>query len=198
MFIIKTKEDIMLLYLLSISDESDHGKITYLYENFYDYLLKYSVKTFQYHRRPNYVFDAEDAVQNTFLKITKHIKKIDFSVGKKRLKNYLFAILTNEIINILRDNSDILELDEEISPNSAYIFIDRLEIKERYSDVVKAIEKLDDKYSTTLLLVYSEEKTVKEIAEMMGISPKTVYTRLERGRRLLLESLEGADIYGKN
>ena len=98
----------------------------------------------------------------------------------------------------MRDNSDILELDEEISPNSAYIFIDRLEIKERYSDVVKAIEKLDDKYSTTLLLVYSEEKTVKEIAEMMGISPKTVYTRLERGRRLLLESLEGANLYGKN
>ena len=188
----------MLLYLLSISDESDHGKITYLYENFYDYLLKYSVKVFQHHNRPNYVFDAEDAVQNTFLKVTKHIKKIDFSVGKNRLRNYLFAILTNEIINILNDNSKFIELNEEISIDSEYIFIDGLEIRERYSDVVKAIERLDDKYSITLLLVYSEGKTVKEIAEMMGISPKTVYTRLERGRRLLLESLKGVNAYGKN
>lgn len=188
----------MLLYLLSISDESDHGKITYLYENFYDYLLKYSVKAFQHHRSPNCVFDAEDAVQNTFLKVTKHVKKIDFSVGKNRLKNYLFAILTNEIINILKDNSDFLELDEEILTDSEYIFIDNLEIGERYDNVVMAIRKLDYKYSTTLSLFYNEGKTVNEIATMMGLSTKTVYTRLARGRIILLNSLKGGSNDEKN
>lgn len=188
----------MLLYLLSISDESDHGKITYLYENFYDYLLKYSVKVFQHHNRPNYVFDAEDAVQNTFLKVTKHIKKVDFSVGKNRLRNFLFAILTNETINVLRDNSKFIELNEEISIDSEYIFIDSLEIGERYDNVVAAIRKLDYKYSTTLSLFYNEGKTVNEIAAMMGLSTKTVYTRLARGRIILLNSLKGGSNDGKN
>jgi DNA-directed RNA polymerase specialized sigma24 family protein len=36
--------------------------------------------------------------------------------------------------------------------------------------------------------------TVKEIADMMGISAKTVYTRLARGKKLLLDSLKGAKI----
>ena len=84
----------MLIYLLSISDESDHGKITELYEEYYEFLLKYSINQFKYHRRTNYLYDAEDAVQNTFVRITKNIKTIDFSGGKKRVQNLIFTILT--------------------------------------------------------------------------------------------------------
>ena len=83
-----------------------------------------------------------------------------------------------------------MEFDEEIHSNSAYTFIDGIQIKERYNEVVEAIKRLDDKYSDILYLVYFEGKTVKEIAALMGISAKTVYTRLERGRILLMESLK--------
>ena len=51
------------------------------------------------------------------------------------------------------------------------------ELKENYNQVVKAIEELDEKYSTTLYLFYCKEMTVNEIAKIMGISAKTVYTR---------------------
>ena len=98
----------------------------------------------------------------------------------------------------MKDNSDFLELDEEILTDSEYIFIDNLEIGERYDNVVMAIRKLDYKYSTTLSLVYNEGKTVKEIATMMGLSTKTVYTRLARGRIILLNSLKGGSNDGKN
>ena len=69
-------------------------------------------------------------------------------------------------------------------------------MKEGYGEIVRAIEKLDDKYSTTLQLFFCNEMTPNEIAELMGISPKTVYTRLARGKKLLLESLKGANING--
>ena len=61
--------------------------------------------------------------------------------------------------------------------------------------MVKAIEKLDEKYSTTLQLFYCEEMAPNDIAELMGLSPKTVYTRLARGKKILLESLKGGKVY---
>ena len=180
----------MLLFLLSISDESNNGKITYLYKTFHNYLLNYATQKFEDKESDDPCHDAEDAVQNTFVKVIRNINKIDFSSDKQRLKNYLTTIVNNEISNIFRKKSNFSELNEEICTNSAYTFIDDLKIKERYKEVVEAIKSLDDKYRDTLYLVYFEEKTVKEIAELMGISAKTVYTRLERGRILLLESLE--------
>ena len=181
----------MLLYILSISEESDHNKISYLYKNFYDFMIKYSTNKFQSYGMPNFENNAEDAVQNTFMKISKHIKKIDFTVDKKRLKNYVFAILNNEISNILDEGPENLSLNEEAYTNCEYTFIEKLEIQENYDNVVAEIRRLDYKYSTTLILFYVEGKTVKEIAGMMGISIKTVYTRLERGRTILLNHLKG-------
>lgn len=180
----------MLVFLLSISDGSDHEKITYLYESFHDYLLAYATRKLKDSDSDNPQYDAEDVVQNVFVKVTRSINKIDFSSGKQCLKNYLIAIVNNEIANIFRKQSDFSEFDEEIHSTSAQIFIDSLQIKERYSEVVEAIKGLDDKYRDALYLAYFERKTVKEIAALMGVSAKTVYTRLQRGRILLLESLK--------
>ena len=96
----------------------------------------------------------------------------------------------------MHDNEENFEFDEEFCFEKEYNFIEELEIKEQYNQVVKAIESLDEKYSTTLYLVYCKEKTVNEIADMMGISTKTVYTRLSRGKQLLTDSLKGVKIDG--
>ena len=186
----------MLQFLLTLTDESNHGKIEHIYNTYYDYMMKCAVTKFKACGRSNYTYDAEDAVQNSFMKITKHIDKIDFSRGEKDVKNYCFAILNNEICNVLSDNQENYEFDEEFCPGNEYNFIDELEIKEEYDEILAAIEALDTKYSTTLQLFFSKEMTPYEIAELMGISPKTVYTRLARGKNLLLESLKGAKFNG--
>ena len=190
------KEVIMLHFLLTLSDTSNHEKIEHIYYTYHDYMMKYAVSKFRSFGRTNCVYDAEDAVQSTFMKITRHIDKIDFSRGEKDIKNYCLSILCNEIYNVLNGNKEEYELLEDFSDEKEYHFIEELEIKECYAQVVKAIEALDEKYSTTLYLVYCKEKTVNEIAEMMGISVKTVYTRLTRGKQLLISSLKGAGIYG--
>ena len=105
-------------------------------------------------------------------------------------------MLSNEINNFLNNNPENLEFNEEIYNEIEYNFIEELEIKEKYSEVVKAIETLDERYSTTLYMVYCQEMTVNEIAEMMGISTKTVYTRLARGRKLLLDTIKGEKLNG--
>ena len=185
----------MLQFLLTLTDESNRGKVEELYYKYHDYMIKCAVSKFKSLGRSNCVYDAEDAVQNTFMKITKHIDKIDFSRPDADVKNYCLAILTNEICNILNDNEEIYEFDEEYCSFEEYNFVDELNIRESYDEVVKAIEKLDEKYSTTLQLFYCEEMAPNDIAELMGLSPKTVYTRLARGKKILLESLEGDKVY---
>ena len=186
----------MLQFLLTLADDSNHGKIEHIYNMYHDYMMKCAVAKLKSCGRSNYVFDAEDAVQSTFMNITMYIDKIDFSRGENDVKNYCLAILNNEICNIIGDNQEKIELDEEFFPGGEYRFIDTLEIQEKYDRVVAAIEELDPKYSTTMQLFFSKGMTANEIAELMVISPKTVYTRLSRGKNLLLQSLKGTKLNG--
>lgn len=182
----------MLQFLLTITDEAYHSKIEHIYYKYHDYMMRYAVGKFRSFGRTNFGYDAEDAVQNAFVKISKFIDKIDFSRGERDVKNYCLTILHNEIFNTLEENEENFEFGEEFCLDIEYNFIEEIEIRERYEEVIKAIQDLDPKYSTTLYLIFFKENTVNEIAEMMGISTKTVYTRLARGRTLLLDSLKGA------
>ena len=182
----------MLHFLLSISDENSHEKIIHIFNKYHNYMMRYAVSRFESIGRSNFLNDAEDAVQNTFMKITRYIEKIDFSRGENDVKNYCLAILNNEICNVLSDEEPVFDFPGEFSLEKEYNIVEKLSIQENYAKVVSAIEDLDEKYSTTLYLVFCKEMTVNEIADMMGISTKTVYTRLERGKKLLLESLKGA------
>lgn len=186
----------MLQFLLTLTDESNYGKIEHIYNTYQDYMIKCAVSKFQSMGRTNSVYDAEDAVQSAFMKITKYIDAIDFSRDDKDIKNYCFAILSNEICNVLSCNQEDFEFDEEFCLENEYNFIEELEIKEKYDEVVKAIEALDERYSTTLYLAFCKEMTPNEIADMMGITVKTVYTRLARGKKHLLDSLKGAKFNG--
>ena len=186
----------MLQFLLTLSDESNHEKIQKIYNKYYDRMMRYAVCKFRDFNRKNFVFDAEDVVQNTFMKITKYIDRIDFSRGETDVKNYCFTILNNEINSFLKNNQDNFEIFEEFCLENEYNFIEGLELRENYNQVVNAIEDLDEMYSITLYLVFCKEMTVNEIAEMMGITTNTVYTRLARGKKLLLDSLKGAKFDG--
>ena len=181
----------MLLFLLTLTDESNHSKVEKLYNDYHDDLMKYAVSKLYSTGIEDYRYVAEDAVQNAFLKLVKNIDKIEFSRGEKAVKNYVFAVLINEILGILNDNEAVLEFFDESYELSESSFVDELEIKERYDEVVDAIAKLDERYSFTLYFAFVLDKSVNEIAEIMGISPKTVYTRLVRGKEKIRNLLKG-------
>lgn len=180
----------MLQFLLSISDESYHDKIEKIFYKYHDRMLRFAQRKLQNSNNADYIHNAEDAVQNAFVKIVKRIDKFDFSKGEKSVKSLVFSILTNEIYKILEKNETFSEFDEEFYPNEEYNIIDELNMQESYEKVVKAFEELDEKYSTTLFLYFDKGMSIKEIANMMGISEKTVYTRFERGKKLLGNKLK--------
>ncbi|MFG6150482.1 sigma-70 family RNA polymerase sigma factor [Halobacillus sp. B23F22_1] len=68
--------------------------------------------------------------------------------------------------------------------------------KSEDEELLEHILTLEDKYREVIVLYYFEEFDVKELAEMLNVSPNTVKTRLRRGRQLLQEQLasEGSTI----
>lgn len=183
----------MLQFLLTLTDEGNQSKVERIYHTYYDLMMKYALSKFNTFQSSNCQYDAEDAVQTTFIKIVRYINNINFSRSENDVKSYVFSILNNEICNILNESKNTFEDFENFEDfciENEYNFLEEIEIQEKYIDVVKAIENLDEKYSTILYLVFCKGLSINQITEIMGISTKTVYTRLSRGKKLLIDSLK--------
>ena len=180
----------MLSYLLTITEESKKEDIIHIFNSFHDDMILIARSFLKKAGVKNYGIDAEDAVQNAFVKITKYINTLKDSVPQEHLRTYLYAVVVNEAKNIIEENnkeSNIpLSVCSEMGDDD---FINALMIKERYDTVVKKIKELDERYSGVMLFRYCSDMSVKEIAKLLGVSTATVYTRLNRGKQKLLEDL---------
>lgn len=181
----------MLEFLLSIADESDHEKIIYLYNQFHHDMMRYARRQLFMAKAPNASSRAEDVVQNAFVKITLYIKAIDFTVSERQLRSYVLSIVSNEVINELKDHEYYDDIDDHVNKASDESFVKDFMIHERYTEVVAAIEQLKEKYRLAILYRFCKGYSIKEMAELFGIPEKTVYTRVERAQKMLKEMLGG-------
>ena len=181
----------MLIYLLSIADEDKKQDVIYIFNKYHTEMLTAARVQFKNAGVPNWELEAEDAVQNAFVKITRHINTIKGKVKEENVRAYLYAITNNEVNVIISDNirsnTDSADVEDMIDDED---FIRRLEMKEQYDIVVEAIKLLDEKYSSVLLFHFCGEMKVPQLAKLLGLKPKTVYNRIERGKRCLLELLK--------
>lgn len=179
----------MLAFLMMIADEQYTKHIERLYMRHHKHMIRLAEKRFTRAKRNNPESDAEDAVQATFLAIVRYAHVVPFEKSERELGAYVFAILENEVNKILgipelncQNGVENYEDDDELQA-----FAECIHIKEQYAAVVKEIQNMDMRYSTVLMLHYCEEMPVKGIASLLGISEKTIYTRLRRGRQQLIE-----------
>ena len=181
----------MLQFLLTICDEQYYSRIEYIYNRFQTDMFRFARSKFISMNSNNPELDAEDAVQRAYFRITKYIHNLEFPMHDKKLRCYVFSVVLHEILRMREENNNNVEFREEIFVDDGYNIIEDIDIKLMYEDVVKAIENLDPVYSTTLLLKYERGLTPVQIAEMMEIPEKTVYTRLSRGKKMLRDALKG-------
>lgn len=125
--------------------------------------------------------DAEDAVQNVFLKLLQ--TDTEFT-DDKHIKHWLIRAVVNECKNNWksfwhRNKVSFDELDTEPSYSES-----------GSGEVFAVIMKLPNNYSTVLHLYYYEGFSVKEVAQILGISESNVQNRLMRARNKLKKLLE--------
>lgn len=179
----------MILFLLTIADEGEADKVEGLYNMYHEDMLRFAKSRLRNAGLFSYLNDAEDAVQNAFVKITKYIKRINFDATQREVKAYVFSIVSNEVVNIIKDYKYFEDIEDYADVIGDESFFEEIKVRENYEEVMNALKKLDEKYSITFLYYYHRNMSVLEIAELMGISEKTVYTRLERGRKLMSDIL---------
>ena len=127
--------------------------------------------------------DAEDAVQNTFLKLLK--SDIDFE-NEDHIRRWLIRVAVNECKNIWKSpwNKKISSF-EELEKEPVYI-------ENEKSELFAEVMSLPQKYSIVLHLYYYEDYSVREISRILGISETNVQTRLMRARKKLRVRLKEA------
>jgi RNA polymerase sigma-70 factor (ECF subfamily) len=145
--------------------------------------------------------DAEDLVQDTFLRSCRFLDK--FEPGTN-MKAWLFRILTNTFINKYRRSTRERSLvdgpereqvtDQLHSPDAA----ERAENPERAlldrlvsEDVLAAIDAVPIDFRMVVILADIHDFSYKEIADILDVPVGTVMSRLYRGRRNLQRSLAG-------
>ena len=146
-------------------------------------------------------WEAEDAVQEAYVRAFRRLA--DFE-GRSRLATWLTRIVVNEALMRLRrrrpEIAEIADLDTvaiEQAVNVVPFPINAQPDPERAmaqteinAMLEKAIDELPDIYRIVLVARVIEEMSVEETAELYGLKPETVKTRLHRARSLLRQDLE--------
>ena len=143
--------------------------------------------------------EAEDVVQETYVRALTHLE--DFR-GDSSLATWLSRIAMNEALGRLRRQRPGVELsslppgtlEAQIIqfPNSATSEDPEKTMAQREIQrvVEHAIDELPDNFRIVFMTRVIEGMNVEETAEILGLKPETVKTRLHRARGMLRENVE--------
>ena len=135
--------------------------------------------------------DAEDVLQEAFIRINKNISKISDPFCPKT-KNFVVIITKRIALNMLRKKKGIQA--EELLATLEDVRVDASPEKANETKTVqelvkKAIRDLPDRYRDCLFLSLIDEYTPKEIACILEMKEHVIYKRLERGKKMLQNRL---------
>jgi RNA polymerase sigma-70 factor (ECF subfamily) len=142
--------------------------------------------------------EAEDVVQDTFLRMYEHLSGYDSS---RKFSTWLYRIATNLCIDRLRRRRSVYSLDAELSEGEGvdgYAVLrtnepgpeEAVMLTERQRILFDAVSSLPDKYKAAVALKYYQDLSLKEISDILQIPVPTVKTRIHRGREYLRRKLE--------
>jgi RNA polymerase sigma-70 factor (ECF subfamily) len=142
--------------------------------------------------------DAEDVLQETFIKAYRGLKSFD---GRSKISTWLFRIATNEALMVLRrKHPEVVSIDEPIETEEGeqepIQIVDWccLPEEELLSEETKerldaAVQKLPERLRVVFILRDINDLSTHETAEILGLSDTAVKTRLSRARLRLREEL---------
>lgn len=132
---------------------------------------------------------AEDAVQNTFLKLLKNRKSLRFEPDTLKAKSYCVIAAKATALDMYRKEKRMQE--EPISDN-LLLAEDSLDLylqRESLDCLHSKIDLLKDIYKTALVLRHFQELSFREIGEATGVSEATARKRYQLARKQLEEMI---------
>jgi RNA polymerase sigma-70 factor, ECF subfamily len=134
---------------------------------------------------------AEDLISEVFLDVWRQADRFE---GRSAVSTWLLAIARFKALSALRRRPDEALDDEaaaaieDTSDNPE----ETLAKKDKSAVIRKCLEGLSGDHREIIDLVYYHEKSVEEVAEIVGIPENTVKTRMFYARKKLAELLKAA------
>lgn len=158
----------------------DESGISLLYENYADALYGMAYRVLN-----NEAF-AEDAIQQSFLKIWNNVAQYDES--KSTLFTWMAQIVRNTAIDIRRLKSFEKE-EKSISFDTTVHNTETDTQNTERIDTTRLIEGLDEKYAFVLEHLYLKGYSQSELSKEFDIPLGTIKTRVKKGIEILREKL---------
>ena len=132
---------------------------------------------------------AEDLAEDVFVEVLLHPKRFRFQCA---LKTWLFTIGHNKAVDFLRKTSrlQVVPLDEAERAAEVSDLEDVLLDSEEKRMLNRALEEISEEYRMALHLVYFEELSHEEAAQVMKKNRKQVENLVYRGKQSLRKILE--------
>lgn len=156
-------------------------KLDAIYTEFHNVLLGFIKSKVSNHE------DAEDIVQNVFLKVSNGLGELN---KKEKLQSWIYAIARNSIIDYYRANANKknLSIKEETSESFT---------NEEYIDTTKGLDcclidivnQLPDEYRDIIIDVEINSAKQKDLVEKYKLAYPTIRSRVQRGREKLKQLL---------
>lgn len=169
-------EDHALFLLIKKRDKDAFAAV---YQKYHRYLYSLAVK---------YLKDAqlaEDAVQHVFVKLWETTKNIEIEIN---LKNYLYTMTKNYILNTIRDHKEEISLsyaNTQIDIPGQDDIIKALEDKQMRSILYQGVESLPPQKKEVCLRKLETTDSNQQIADKMGISVHTVKSHYQESVKIL-------------
>jgi RNA polymerase sigma-70 factor (ECF subfamily) len=152
--------------------------------------------------------DAEDAVQETFLKVSKHIKKFNYDPRKGRFRNWLCLITKQQVANHFRKANKLPKLPDfwNEDPDKPFTEIpdptnqwDEIwEAEDRKHTMHLALTRLKDKVKPKAYQIFLAHcikgMAVKEVAELLEVSANEVYLAKSRVMPMFEEEIQALSV----
>ncbi|CEQ09174.1 RNA polymerase sigma-70 factor [[Clostridium] sordellii] len=126
--------------------------------------------------------DAMDIYQETVLKAYLNITKLK---DRKAFKTWITKILVN---NVYTKNNQAKKVQENHIKLDTKEF-NHIDIEEKI-DLYDAIDILEEKYRTPIILQYFYDLTTKQISEITNFNENTIKTNIRRGKKKIYEILK--------
>ena len=168
-------------YLLSLLGKGDEQAFTIIYQRYHKLLY---VVAYKYLKND---CSAKDSVQQIFYRLWESRSVLIINMN---LRNYLYTMLKNHLLNEIRNNYMAMEKNYELAQEKVEYeddLLDNIEKKEIEEQLYQAINGLPEQKKQVCLYKLRGNLSNLEIANKMGISVPTVKTHYAQAVKMLRE-----------
>lgn len=177
-----------LLSLIALAKNKNQKSQTRLINSFWVDVFSFVMKKVQ---------DENVADEITVSVFSKVLAKLDLYDPNFQFKTWILTIAQNTVIDYWRkknrENEDSTDNFDDFKNQFARSPEELLISAEDQKQIITIIESLDSNYQEIIRLRFFEEKSIKEIAEELGLTVANTKVRIMRAKKVLAELLKNKE-----